>query len=141
MTPPVARSSSGGVFYLTHAKRKSDPIIDLALLKNRTFAASIWGGGLFYMGTTSQVFLMALLLQIGFGFSAFHAGLTLLVFNVAGVYQATERYFHCLNALGGLGLQRAARGDDRYPPKKPFHSAVPSRSASARALRINCRPP
>ena len=51
-------------------KRKSDPIIDLSLLHNRTFAASILGGGLFYIGTTAQVFLMALLLQVGFGFSA-----------------------------------------------------------------------
>jgi EmrB/QacA subfamily drug resistance transporter len=65
-------------FYLAHAKRRPDPIIDLNLLRNRTFAASIWGGGLFYIGTTAQVFLMALLLQVGFGFSAFHAGLMLL---------------------------------------------------------------
>ena len=80
---PVIIASIGigaicGAFYLAHAKRRPDPIIDLNLLRNRTFAASIWGGGLFYIGTTAQVFLMALLLQVGFGFSAFHAGLMLL---------------------------------------------------------------
>ena len=67
-----------GVFYLLHAKRKIDPIIDLSLLRIRTFAASIWGGSLFYLGTTSQVFLLALVLQLGFGLSAFHAGLVTL---------------------------------------------------------------
>jgi EmrB/QacA subfamily drug resistance transporter len=67
-----------GTFYLAHARRKVDPIIDFAFLRVRTFAASLWGGGLFYLGTTSQVFLMALLLQVGFGYTAFQAGLTLL---------------------------------------------------------------
>ena len=79
-----------GALYLAHARRKSDPIIDLALLKNRTFAASIFGGGLFYLGTTAQVFLMALLLQVGFGFSALHAGLTLL----AGAVGSTVMRVH-----------------------------------------------
>jgi MFS family permease len=64
--------------YVLHARRTSEPIIDLALLRVRTFAASVIGGGLFYMGTTSQVFLIALLLQLGFGLSAFHAGLVTL---------------------------------------------------------------
>jgi EmrB/QacA subfamily drug resistance transporter len=64
--------------YIFHARRIENPIIDLKLLRIRTFAASITGGGLFYMSTTSAVFLLALLLQLGFGFSAFKAGLTTL---------------------------------------------------------------
>jgi EmrB/QacA subfamily drug resistance transporter len=80
--PVVIASLTGGaicaLFYLLHARRKIDPIIDLGLLRFRTFAASIWGGSLFYLGTTSQVFLLALMLQLGFGFSAFHAGLVTL---------------------------------------------------------------
>ena len=64
--------------YGLHYRRKADPIIDFSLLRVRTFAASVYGGGLFYVGTTAQVFLMALLLQVGFGLSAFHAGLMLL---------------------------------------------------------------
>jgi EmrB/QacA subfamily drug resistance transporter len=67
-----------GALYLRHARRVSDPIIDLRLLRVRTFAASIWGGGLFFLGTVSSVFLLALLLQLGFGLSAFHAGMMLL---------------------------------------------------------------
>ena len=81
-TPVVIASISigalAGAFYLLHYWRKTDPIIDLGLLRIRTFAASVWGGGLFYLGTTSQVFLFALLFQIGFGLTAFHAGLLLL---------------------------------------------------------------
>jgi EmrB/QacA subfamily drug resistance transporter len=90
-----------GAFYLAHARRKADPIIDLALLKNRTFAASISGGGLFYIGTTSQVFLMALLLQIGFGYSAFHAGLMLL----AGATGSTVMRFVFRPMLRLLGFR------------------------------------
>jgi EmrB/QacA subfamily drug resistance transporter len=91
-----------GALYLAHAKRKSDPIIDLTLLRNRTFAASIWGGGLFYLGTTAQVFLMALLLQVGFGFSAFHAGLMLL----AGAIGSTVMRFVFRPMLNVFGFRR-----------------------------------
>ena len=64
--------------YIRHARRARDPIIDLRLLENQTFSASLSGGALFYMGTTSVVFLISLLLQVGFGYSAFEAGLTTL---------------------------------------------------------------
>jgi EmrB/QacA subfamily drug resistance transporter len=60
--------------YLVHALRKPDPIIDLTLLRIRTFSASIIGGALFFLGTVSSVFALALLLQLGFGLSAFQAG-------------------------------------------------------------------
>jgi len=71
----IAAGAICGVLYLLHARRKSGPIVDLALLRVRTFSASISGGSLFYMGTVSSTFLLALLLQLGFGLSAFHAGL------------------------------------------------------------------
>jgi EmrB/QacA subfamily drug resistance transporter len=74
----IAVGAVCGALYLAHAKRKPDPIIDLSLLRVRTFAASIWGGALFYVGTTAQVFLLAILLQVGFGLSAFQSGLILL---------------------------------------------------------------
>jgi EmrB/QacA subfamily drug resistance transporter len=91
-----------GSLYLAHARRKSDPIIDLTLLKNRTFAASVFGGGLFYLGTTAQVFLMALLLQVGFGFSAFHAGLMML----AGAVGSTVMRFTFRPVLNAIGFRR-----------------------------------
>jgi EmrB/QacA subfamily drug resistance transporter len=91
-----------GVVYLGHARRKADPIIDPDLLRIRTFAASVWGGGLFYLSTTAQVFLMALMLQIGFGFSAFHAGLMLL----AGAIGSTVMRFTFQPMLRQFGFRR-----------------------------------
>lgn len=67
-----------GAIYLVHALRTPDPIIDLTLLRIRTFSASITGGSLFFLGTVSSVFLLALLLQLGFGLSAFQAGVITL---------------------------------------------------------------
>jgi hypothetical protein len=77
----LASMAAGSVcsgLYLIHARRTTDPIIDLSLMRIRTFAASLVGGGLFYLSTTSSVFLLALLLQLSFGFSAFQAGLMTL---------------------------------------------------------------
>jgi EmrB/QacA subfamily drug resistance transporter len=88
--------------YLIYARRASDPIIDLSLLRIRTFAASVVGGGLFYLSTTSSVFLLALLLQLGFGFSAFQAGLTTLASAVGSL--ATRFMFRSL--LRPLGFRR-----------------------------------
>jgi len=66
------------VLYIAHARRRESPIVDLNLLRQRTFSVSIWGGALVYIGATSQVFLLALLLQLGFGFTPFESGLTTL---------------------------------------------------------------
>ena len=67
-----------GALYLLHARRTQNPIIDLALMKIRTFSASTTGGCLFYLGTVSSTFVLALLLQLGFGLSAFQAGVITL---------------------------------------------------------------
>ena len=106
-----------GALYLAHAKRKSDPIIDLGLLRIRTFAASVWGGGLFYLGTTAQVFLMALLLQIGFGFSAFHAGLMLLAGAVGSIVMRFT-FRPILNAFGFRQLLIVNGLADRRMPRR-----------------------
>jgi EmrB/QacA subfamily drug resistance transporter len=66
------------IIYIFHARRRESPIVDLSLLRQRTFATSIWGGALVYIGATSQVFLLALLLQLGFGFTPFQSGMTTL---------------------------------------------------------------
>ena len=66
------------LLYTFHARHREAPIVDLSLLRQRTFSVSIWGGALVYVGATSQVFLLALLLQLGFGFTPFQSGLTTL---------------------------------------------------------------
>ncbi|HTH96120.1 MAG TPA: MFS transporter [Stellaceae bacterium] len=67
-----------GFLYLIHSRRVAEPIVDLGLMRFRSFSASITGGSLFYVTTTAVVFLLAVLFQVGFGYSAFHAGLILL---------------------------------------------------------------
>jgi len=50
----IAAGTVCGVTYVFHARRKAGPIIDLSLLRIPTFAASIWGGALVYVGNGRQ---------------------------------------------------------------------------------------
>ena len=61
--------------YVFHSRRISYPIVDLKLLKIHTFAASVLGGGLSRMGIGALPFLLAMLLQLVFGFSPFASGM------------------------------------------------------------------
>jgi EmrB/QacA subfamily drug resistance transporter len=63
------------VAYAWHARRIAHPILDLSLLRNRPFAASTIGGLFSRLNIGASPFLLALLLQLGFGMSAFSAGL------------------------------------------------------------------
>lgn len=60
--------------YVRHAFRVPHPVLDLRLLQAPTFRASIVGGFLFRIGVGSTPFLLPLLLQVGFGLSAFASG-------------------------------------------------------------------
>lgn len=69
--------------YCLHARRAPHAILDLSLLRRRTFAASVIGGGFLRMTTGAMPFLLAMLLQICFGFDAFTAGLTTFASSIA----------------------------------------------------------
>ncbi len=60
--------------YVRHARRKAHPLLDLRLLKIKTFRASVTGGSLFRIGIGSIPFLLPLMLQTGFGLNAFQSG-------------------------------------------------------------------
>lgn len=64
-----------GLIYVWHARRVDYPIIDLSLLSTKTFAISILGGNLCRFAVGAAPFLLAILLQVGFGLSPFSAGL------------------------------------------------------------------
>ncbi|MGB6242387.1 MAG: DHA2 family efflux MFS transporter permease subunit [Castellaniella sp.] len=64
-----------GVLYIRHARHTTYPIIDLSLLRTQTFAVSVLGGNLCRFGSGAAPFLLAILLQVGFGLSAFSAGM------------------------------------------------------------------
>ncbi|MEJ1158990.1 MFS transporter [Prosthecomicrobium sp. N25] len=58
-----------------HASRHPAPLIDPSLLRIDTFARSVGSGNLFIVAAAAVPFLMPLMLQVGFGFSAFASGL------------------------------------------------------------------
>jgi hypothetical protein len=62
-------------FATFYCLRAPNPLLDLNLLRIRTFRISfLTGGGLDTIGISSVVFLLPLMFQIGFGMSAVHAG-------------------------------------------------------------------
>jgi EmrB/QacA subfamily drug resistance transporter len=70
---------AGGLLFsvasVLHARRHPHPLLDLSLLRIPTFAANCDAGSLFRLATSALPFLMPLLLQVGFGMSAFASGL------------------------------------------------------------------
>ncbi|HLT98946.1 MAG TPA: DHA2 family efflux MFS transporter permease subunit [Burkholderiaceae bacterium] len=64
-----------GLLYIWHAGRAANPIIDLSLLRVRSFAISTLGGNLCRFAIGATPFLLAIMLQVGFGLTALAAGL------------------------------------------------------------------
>jgi EmrB/QacA subfamily drug resistance transporter len=60
--------------YARHARGNPHAIIDLGVFRVPTFAAATVGGGFMRIGLGALPFLLAMLLQVGFGMSAFAAG-------------------------------------------------------------------
>jgi EmrB/QacA subfamily drug resistance transporter len=61
--------------YGVHFRRVEAPIVDLSLMRLRTFRASVTGGFIFRIGIGAIPFLLPLMLQVGFGLSPFQSGL------------------------------------------------------------------
>lgn len=64
-----------GLLYIRHSRSAAYPVIDLRLLRTRTFAISVIGGNLCRFGIGAMPFLLAIMLQVGFGMSPFSAGM------------------------------------------------------------------
>ncbi len=67
---------AAGVGYGLHARRHPRPLLDLSLLKIPTFAVSCTAGTLFRFGVGATPFLLPMMLQLDFGYSAQDSGLT-----------------------------------------------------------------
>jgi EmrB/QacA subfamily drug resistance transporter len=63
------------VFYWLHARGRADAVVDLSLFGVRTFNAAVIGGAFFRLIPGATPFLLAMLIQVAFGMSAFEAGL------------------------------------------------------------------
>ena len=62
------------VAYIWHARRHPTPLIALPMFRTRTFSIGIVGNLASRLGTGCVPFLMPLMLQVGFGYSALIAG-------------------------------------------------------------------
>jgi len=75
--PPLLLLGGGalGVLALRHCRRVARPAVDLSLLSIPTLNHAALAGSLFRMGAGAVPFLVPLLFQLGFGWSATEAGL------------------------------------------------------------------
>jgi EmrB/QacA subfamily drug resistance transporter len=76
---PVVSLTAGALILLAaygwHARRTPTPLLDLAMLKVRTFRLSVLGGFVTRLGVGGMPFLLPLLYQLGLGYPAWQAGL------------------------------------------------------------------
>lgn len=60
--------------YIRHARHTQAPVLDLSLLRIKTFRVGTVTGGVCRMGLDATPFMLPLLFQVGFGFTALTAG-------------------------------------------------------------------
>jgi Major Facilitator Superfamily len=75
--------------YWAHARNNPHAIIDLGIFRIATFRASVLGGAFFRLVPGATPFLLAMLLQVGFGMSAFAAGLMTFISAVGALVMKT----------------------------------------------------
>jgi EmrB/QacA subfamily drug resistance transporter len=101
------------LLYRWHAQQREDPILDLRLLRIRTFRIGTVTGSLCRMGLDAVPFLLPLFFQVGFGLSPLQSGLlsfssslgAMLVRTLAG---ALLRFFGFRRLLVGNACLAAA---------------------------------
>ena len=64
-----------GLLYWWHARHHDRPLLDFSLMRLPTFSASMVAGTLFRFGVGALPFLMPMMLQLDFGYSASQSGL------------------------------------------------------------------
>jgi EmrB/QacA subfamily drug resistance transporter len=92
--PIAAALFIGGVattlWALRHFARRSDPLLDLSMLKIDTFAAAtLWGGSIFRLTSGAMPYILPLFFQIGFGLSAVAAGFLVLAYAAGNLAMKT----------------------------------------------------
>lgn len=71
--------------YVQHERGCAHPILDLTLLRIASFRVSLGAGTLFRIGTGATPFLLPMLLQIGFGMTAFASGMLTFVSAIGAI--------------------------------------------------------
>lgn len=121
----LALIAAGGLFalgYWLHARRHASPLVDLSLLRLRSFGVAQAGGGLFRLGSAAQPFLLVLLLQNSLGMSPLAAGWLLVSGGVGALLMKLlavplvrrygyRRVLSCNALLSGVGIALCATFD------------------------------
>jgi len=118
----VAGGVACALGYLLHARRHPSPLVDLSLLRVRSFGVAQAGGGLFRLGSAAQPFLIVLLLQNCLGFSPLAAGGLVVSGGVGALLMKllavplVRRYGYgrvlsCNAVLSGMGIALCASFD------------------------------
>ncbi len=93
--PPLAVAGlfAGGLIFIVlyglHARITPNAVVDLKIFRIPTFQASVIGGAFFRLVPGATPFLLAMLLQVGFGMSAFAAGLMTFISAVGALVMKT----------------------------------------------------
>ena len=85
----LAAGVVGCTLYVRHARRAPAPLLDLGLLKVKTFFVSVVGGFVYRIGIGAMPFLLPLFFQLGFGLSAFQSGLLTFVSAIGAIAMKT----------------------------------------------------
>jgi EmrB/QacA subfamily drug resistance transporter len=96
-----------GTLAVLHARFHAHPLIDLSLLRVPTFSVQIVGASVFRTASGAVGFLLPLLLQLGFGMTAFVSGIMTLAAGAGSfVMKVSARAF-----LRRLGFRRVLIGN------------------------------
>ena len=91
-----------GLVYAWHARRVPAPLLDFTLLRIPTFMVSVVAGTLFRVGIGAVPFLLPLMLQIGFGYTATQSGLVTFASSAGAILMKPA----AMTALRRFGFRR-----------------------------------
>ena len=113
-------------FYTLHARTHNNPVLDLRLLRLRTFRATTVAGSMCRMAMGAVPFMLPLMLQVGFGMAPLQSGFTTFITSLGSIGMKSiasllARRFGFRNLLvySGLGLGIMIGGVSQFQPDTP----------------------
>ncbi len=94
------------MLYLRHARRVTDPLLNLRLFDNQVFRSAVFGGSIFRFGIGAIPFLLPLMFQLGFGLTPFQSGMMTFVSAIGAI----SMKFGAKRVFVRTGFRRALMG-------------------------------